>query len=400
MSVFGFPLRVSPWIFVVLFALGQGTGLAALLAFMIGGVAAIAVHELGHALAARGAGATDVRMELTAFGGLTTFAPAPESRLQRIWIAVAGPLTGLLLGVPLLALRFGTGMDPHSTASSVLNALLVVTIGWAVLNLLPVLPFDGGQVLVSSLPGDEETRTRVAAALSVVIAGAAAFFFWQRDAAWSAAVFGLLAAMNVITLVTSGRNPQAQQSRSYAVLRAVLAGRLDAARAAMQEGRVDPVVAALVDVAEGGGVPAAAQLERVAGSRPDPLARSSLVVLRASQRDWDGVGRLGAEGGVPPDVLAWAVSIAARSGAAAAGARAGQAALAGSPGAVLAHATARAWAAAGEPSRAFDAVVYAVALGWDDLAALDVDPVLAPVRALAPWPGWRQGVGAAAVRPA
>ncbi|NHC47487.1 metalloprotease [Motilibacter aurantiacus] len=397
MSVFGFPLRVSPWIFVVLFALGQGAGAAALIAFVVGGVAAIAVHELGHAVAARAAGARDVRIELLAFGGLTTFAPAPDSRLQRIWIAVAGPLTGLVLGLPLLALRFGADLEPGTTTSSVINALLVVTIGWAVLNLLPVLPFDGGHVLVSVLPGREEARTRVAAALSVVIAGAAAWFFWNRDATWSAAVFGFLAATNLITLVASGRNPQAQQSRSYDVLRAVVAGRLDEARAAVGEGRVDPVAAALVQVAEGGGQPAAERLERAAGTRPDPLARSALVVLAVTRRDWDGVGRLGAEGGVPADVLAWAVTVAARSGVPAAGARAGQAALAGTPAPALAHATARAWALAGEPSRAFDAVVYAVALGWDDLAALDVDPALGPVRALPAWPGWRQGVGAAAV---
>src|SRR4051794_40743410 len=162
-SVFGFPLHVSPLLFVVLFALGQGGGsTAALVAFVAGGAGAILVHELGHAFAARAAGSTSVAVRLTPFGGLTTFAPAPEGRLRRIGIAVAGPATGLALGIPLIALRAG-GVESGSTGAHVIDALLFVTVGWAVLNLLPVLPFDGGQVLESTLPGGAETRTRLAA---------------------------------------------------------------------------------------------------------------------------------------------------------------------------------------------------------------------------------------------
>src|SRR3954467_15987680 len=141
-SVFGFPLHVSPLLFVVLFALGQGGGSpAALIAFIVGGGGAILVHELGHAVAARAAGSTSVSIRLTAFGGLTTFAPAPGSRLPRIGIAVAGPATGLALGIPLIALRNAGGIEDGSTGAYVIEALLVVTVGWAVLNLLPVLPF-------------------------------------------------------------------------------------------------------------------------------------------------------------------------------------------------------------------------------------------------------------------
>src|SRR5690348_9657639 len=96
-SVLGFPLRVSPWLPVVLFALGQGSGpVEALVAFVLGGVAAILVHELGHAVAARAAGATEIRIDLVPLGGLTTYAPVPPSRLRRIAVAVAGPLTGIV----------------------------------------------------------------------------------------------------------------------------------------------------------------------------------------------------------------------------------------------------------------------------------------------------------------
>ena len=272
--IFGFPLRVSPLLPVVLLALGQGGGSAAgLVAFVVGGVLAILVHELGHAFAARAAGASEIEISLVALGGVTTYVSPPSSRRSRIGIAVAGPLTGIAIGVPLLAVR-AAGEFSHDTAR-VLESLVFVTLGWAVLDLLPVRPFDGGHVLESVLPGGEQTRVRLASAISVVFALAVAAFAYERST-WTAGMFLLVAAMNLFSLLPQRRSGpgQSAEQRSYAVLRDVLSD-VAQARETARGGRVDASVEALLAGLSDPG--AAARLEGLAAERPDALRRTSLL---------------------------------------------------------------------------------------------------------------------------
>lgn len=384
MTVLGFPLRVSPWLPVVLFALGQGSGpVEALVAFVVGGVVAILVHELGHAVAARAAGASDVQIELVPLGGLTTYAPVPPSRLRRIGIAVAGPLTGVAIGVPLLLWRFA--VPGWTTTAAVLDALVWVTLGWAVLNLLPVRPFDGGAVLESILPGTPATRTRVAALISVAVAGALVAWAWSRGSTWTAAVFLVVAAMNLVPLLARERTEdrQSPEQRSYAVLSAVLRGDLGDARGQAAGGRVDPAVIALLDALEGRGD--GSRVRALAEDRPDPLRRSCRLALEVSCRNWPGVAAVAASGPLPPGVIPWAMGAARSAGLSGAAAQVGQAALSSGADATTAYLTARCWGAAGENERAYEALVYARALGFTDLAAAAAEPDLAGVRTLPAW---------------
>ena len=101
-----------------------------------------------------------------------------------------------------------------------LESLVFVTLGWAVLNLLPVRPFDGGHVLKSVLPGGERTRVRLASAISVVFALAVAAFAYERST-WTAGMFLLVAAMNLFSLLPSagparGRAPSSGRTRCSA----------------------------------------------------------------------------------------------------------------------------------------------------------------------------------------
>src|SRR5512135_1895419 len=63
---------------------------------------AVLLHELGHAVVARGAGAQP-RIDLAGFGGVTSYVPPrPLSRGRSLAIAVAGPAVGLAVGGALV----------------------------------------------------------------------------------------------------------------------------------------------------------------------------------------------------------------------------------------------------------------------------------------------------------
>lgn len=386
-SILGFPLRISPWLPLVLLALGRGAGTtAAVLAFVVGGIAAILVHELGHAVAAKAAGARDVRVALVALGGLTTYTDQPDSRWQRIGIAVAGPATGIAIGLPLLMIYLP--MPDDTTGSQVMRALVFVTLGWAILNLLPVQPFDGGHILESLLPGSEETRVRLAAAISVAVALALAAVFYTLGTAWTTGVFVIVAGINLMSLLSARQPVTSAEDRSYAVLAQVLEGDLAAARATASAGRVDAAVEALL-AALAGDPHAAVRLPRLAEERADPLRRSAALVHSVSLRDWEQVVAQTAAGEFPREIVVWAMGAARTSGEPAYAAAVGHAALGWDRDGGLAYLVARCWGAAGEPGRAYDSLAYARSLGWDDLAAAEREPDLAAARDLPAWAGLR-----------
>ncbi len=177
---FGFPVRVTPWFWVAACVLGydlatnmpglqQGIGVA----LWIGAVfLSILVHELGHAFAMRRYG-MDASIVLYHFGGLAIPGAAarwdrPRVRLnpqRQMVISAAGPVAQLTLAAAVYVTLFFSGHNtttfsildyvlPESQqpplSSPALQALVIFlmlpSISWALLNLLPVYPLDGGQI--------------------------------------------------------------------------------------------------------------------------------------------------------------------------------------------------------------------------------------------------------------
>jgi Zn-dependent protease len=176
--VLGFPVHLDLSFPLVLGLLGYMSGfpLRRLPLWVAIGTLAVLVHELGHAGAARRAGAQP-QIALVGFGGVTTFAPPqPLSRLRSLEISLAGPAVGLLIGGGLVFLKkeLGTSLDPFGWPADALRIGIVTCLGWSVLNLLPVLPLDGGQAMRELLPGDASSRARRGAGVSVAVAGLAA----------------------------------------------------------------------------------------------------------------------------------------------------------------------------------------------------------------------------------
>lgn len=138
-------VRVGFVLFVVLIAAINpgplGVWLAASLAVFT------VVHELGHAVAARSAGA-EAAISLDFMAGYTSFRPrGPIGTARRALISVSGPAVQIVTSVLVLV---AMGANPLSV-DSVRESHSTLAIWWAgpvigLLNLIPVLPLDGGHL--------------------------------------------------------------------------------------------------------------------------------------------------------------------------------------------------------------------------------------------------------------
>lgn len=150
-SIFGIPVQVQPFFWITLVILGgalNATSAAAILEiglFVVAGFISILVHELGHALTARKFGAYS-EITLQAFGGYAAYSGVRLTRPQSFAVTAAGPAIQILLWLALLFL-FPYLPAMNHNATYFLGTLMWISLVWAVLNLLPVLPLDGGQML-------------------------------------------------------------------------------------------------------------------------------------------------------------------------------------------------------------------------------------------------------------
>ncbi len=109
-------------------------------------VAALVLHEGGHVLAMKWFGYRDATMLFIPFlGALATARKDNASLTEKVWISLAGPLPGLMLGIGL-AIAFNTksvnSVEGFGWARQASEILIFLNL----FNLLPIYPLDGGQV--------------------------------------------------------------------------------------------------------------------------------------------------------------------------------------------------------------------------------------------------------------
>jgi Zn-dependent protease len=150
--VAGFPIQVHPLFFLTALGTGATGGWdPARLAVWFGVVfASVLVHELGHALAFRrfGHGAS---ISLHGLGGTATSTGGRAlTHRQDLWVSLAGPGAGFLLGGLVLGLQL---LTPVEQAGGLVRyavwSLLWVNFGYGLLNLLPIHPLDGGHAMAA-----------------------------------------------------------------------------------------------------------------------------------------------------------------------------------------------------------------------------------------------------------
>ncbi len=157
----------------------------------------VLVHELGHATMSRLFGWPS-EIVLGFFGGYATTSRTSTGR--NLLVLVAGPGAGFLLaGLSLVALFLLPRPIPdgHRMAQT-LGFLFLINIAWSILNLVPVLPLDGGQIAREILVWKNPARGQQRAMLmsTVVGAGAAAYGYFSLGQPFLAILFGMFAYQN------------------------------------------------------------------------------------------------------------------------------------------------------------------------------------------------------------
>lgn len=119
----------------------------------------IVLHEVGHALAARGYGIGTRHITLFPIGGVAALERMPEKPSREIAVALAGPAVNLAIAAVLFAVLVPAVvlLAPRASANH-LNpleqfALLLIqaNVFLCLFNLLPCFPMDGGRVLRAGL---------------------------------------------------------------------------------------------------------------------------------------------------------------------------------------------------------------------------------------------------------
>lgn len=159
---------------------------------LVGIFASVALHEIGHALAAQRYQIPVASIVLWPLGGSTNLGRRPTKILADVVISAAGPLVNLLVGAILGLVTAAERLLEDSQVLPEISRLLwqsdifaflgtlaVMNLLLAVFNLAPVYPLDGGQIardVLKGIMGDRRadlimTIFSLPAALALCVAG-------------------------------------------------------------------------------------------------------------------------------------------------------------------------------------------------------------------------------------
>ncbi len=173
--LFGVSVSIHPslWLTLALVALMSISGVSLLpgvILFTVAGFLCLFVHEMGHALASRVLGGGYPKVVMAWLGGDCCNEGAVLTRWRGVAMTAAGPAASLMLAtlsILLLSLYLGSleqggylafnfllGRVPaefvamHPTLGlAFFKFLIQISVWWTLLNLLPIFPLDGGQIM-------------------------------------------------------------------------------------------------------------------------------------------------------------------------------------------------------------------------------------------------------------
>ncbi|MDO5450751.1 MAG: site-2 protease family protein [Akkermansia sp.] len=219
-TLFGVQVSIHPTLWITLALLGGGCAVSqvadvlAVCLFIIAGFVCLLAHEMGHALTSRAMGGGHPEVHLAWLGGDCVNETARLTRMQGVLMTAAGPLASLLVGVVaaavlglyvgsmglgfFLARHFVFGVVPTELlegypAMAILFFLFLIEVSfwWTILNLLPVFPLDGGQIMHGLMRSPRQMHT-----ISLVAAVTLLLMFISLGMWLVAVLMGALAYLN------------------------------------------------------------------------------------------------------------------------------------------------------------------------------------------------------------
>ena len=184
--LFGTDIFMSPTFLLLLafyFLTSSREHLSTVAVFAVALILSLLVHEFGHVTAVRTLLRTDCWILLWAMGGLCIWTPTgDDSPRKRILIALAGPAFQVPLALVFVFLWLFVTVPDKTLASRFIFFMFWINVVWLGVNLLPMLPLDGGHALQAALeyavhPARAETIAARVSAVTAVAAGAAAYHF-------------------------------------------------------------------------------------------------------------------------------------------------------------------------------------------------------------------------------
>ncbi len=173
--LFGVSVSIHPSLWFTLAMVGlmvvSGVSLVpGVVLFTVAGFLCLFVHEMGHALLSRALGGGQPEIFMAWLGGDCCNARAVLTRWRGVVMTAAGPAASILLallsilllslyvgGVDsglCLTLNFLIGRVPAeyvalfpSYGLAFFKFLIQISVWWSLLNLLPIFPLDGGQIM-------------------------------------------------------------------------------------------------------------------------------------------------------------------------------------------------------------------------------------------------------------
>ncbi len=226
-KMFGVPVQIQPWFWVITVVLGYSQDSASTLIWVGVVLISILVHEFGHVAAFRAYG-SPAAVLLYSWGGLTIPARPTQGTLARSVVALAGPFAGFSLAAITVAIAMNLGAQidfgiqmaiipslralfPRETYTDhvywviAVNDLLFVNFYWGLMNLLPVTPLDGSHVSRAILEQASPAGWRrpwifISAGVAFAIAGVALY-----SRSFYIAVMFLLLGIGSLQTLDSGR---------------------------------------------------------------------------------------------------------------------------------------------------------------------------------------------------
>ncbi|MEI7592629.1 MAG: site-2 protease family protein [Actinomycetes bacterium] len=198
----GVPVRVEASFFVIIVLLGinpyQVEPLL-IISWVAIAFVSILLHEFGHALAFRRYG---IRPDINLYGmGGMTSGSGDLTPTQSIVVSLAGPLSVLVVvGLPALWLQ-ANGAIATTVGQAIVRQVIWINFWWSILNLLPMLPLDGGNIARSVLDMITKGRgRRPAEMLSIGVAIGAGLLAYANGVYFGIILAVMFVGINVSSL--------------------------------------------------------------------------------------------------------------------------------------------------------------------------------------------------------